>query len=1112
MSVANDDLARWLEALGLGRYATAFADNDVGFDALRLLSDSDLKELGLSLGHRRILQGAVQQLQPGRAASTSAALAPGGPGERRQITVMFCDLVGSSELSVRFDPEDLRNLIHGYYSACCKIIEESGGFIARIIGDGILAYFGYPAAREDAAECAIRAGLRIVESMDRHRPEGAGRIDVRIGLATGVSVISEMVGIGFSELHAVMGQTPNVAARIQSLTEPGTVAIADETRRLAGGFFVYADQGAHQVKGFNEPMQVWRVVNESRSGARFDAQHSAQVDCIGRDPQLAALQQAWDRVQPGHFRIVTLVGEAGIGKSRLLRTASERFAPPPGLTVFMQCAPSQATTPLHPLIDWLRRDIGVSATGAVDDRVRLEAWLGSGATPLEVSLIAEFLSVPLPGAVAPTRLPPDRKRGLTREIVLRHFEQHCNAAPVLLMVEDAHWMDGATEDFLIALFERMRERPLMALITTRPKHPRRWADGTGASEMTLDPLPRADAKRLIGNNCRGRRLPPAVFDEILARTDGVPLFIEELTAMILESRLLREEGSVLVMDGPLPALDIPSTLRDSLVARLDRLSDIKNVARIASALGREFTFSLLAQVSEEPAHHLIAALDRLVEAQLLFQRGVPPDAEYVFKHALVQQAAYDSQLRSDRQALHARIVRAIETHQPDTALHEPGLMAHHCELAAMTDREVDYLYAAGLASTRIVAIPEALSYFARADAAIARLEPSARNAKRNIDIVLGMMEVGRFAILPSRLRAMSERADQLSRVEGVPRDAAMTAAIMFQDGRAKVYSSRYADARSTFQELRRLGLEHDSLAIERKPASAFAMGLCCQGLFNETLEFINDGNIGYYKESGSFIDYISGLGWIAYASCQTGSVDDGLRCGHLSVREAEAVQSQIYLAGAYIWRSHAFMALRQFDEAVSDARNCVELSAVHGVPYLGWHGLVFLSLCQCRSGDLDGASESLAKARTLLAQVEDGQWSLLDYLPAIEAEIACFRGDHARALRCADEAIAVATAVRGHFAEAIAWRVKAVSSIRSGADPDRAQAYFDSALQWHDRGDARAERAFSALLWAHSLQSAGHGASARRWAGEAQELARTHGFELSRCEHGAAAVLEDLSS
>ena len=558
-----------------------------------------------------------------------------------------------------------------------------------------------------------------------------------------------------------------------------------------------------------------------------------------------------------------------------------------------------------------------------------------------MSLIAEVLALPLAADDAVAALPPDRKHHLTREIVLRHFERHCAMAPALLLIEDAHWMDGATEAFLVALFARLQRQPLMAMITQRPGRVRRWAEDTQASETTLEPLTRADAEQLIRIACRGRTLPPTVVEQVLAKTDGVPLFIEELTATILESGLLHEEGHALVLNGvELPALDIPSTLRDSLMARLDRLSDIKEVARIASAIGREFSFALLAWVSEVPTRQLVAALDRLVDAQLLFQRGVPPVADYVFKHALVQQAAYDSQLRSSRQALHARIVQAIEAHQPDVARYEPGLMAHHCELAGMTNREVDYLYAAGLACTRIVAIPEALSHFTRADAAIARLAPCAATATRNLHIILGMMEVGRFAILPSRLRALSDRARQLSRMDGVACDAAMTAAILFQDGRAKLYSSQYAAARDIFREIRQLGIDSGSVAIERKPASAFGMDLCCQGLFSETLEFINEGNIGYYKESGSFIDYIAGLGWIGYARCQLGGVEDGLRLGELSVQEAESVQSQIYIAGACIWRSHALMAARRFDEAVADARQCVTLSAAHGVPYLGWHGMV----------------------------------------------------------------------------------------------------------------------------------------------------------------------------
>ena len=1099
---ANDgDFRAWLQALGLEIYAKAFADNDIGFDAICRLTDADLRELGVSLGHRRVLQGAIEQLRLRRADSTSIAApaSPQGQGERRQITVMFCDLVDSTELSARLDPEDLRNLIHAYYTSCCRIIESCGGFIARLVGDGILAYFGYPAAREDAAECAIRAGLQIIDSIGRERLEGRSQVGVRIGVATGVSVIGDMVGVGFSELHAVMGQTPNLACRIQSLVGPGEVGVADETRRVAGGFFTYSDQGLRPIRGFEQPVQVWRVIRESRPSARFDAQHSVHADCIGRDMQLRALQDAWQQVQQGDCRVVTLVGEAGIGKSRVLRAASERLAPSPGLTVLMQSSPSQATTPLHPVVDWLRRDVGVTPTGAAENRARLEAWLGEDATPLDLALIAEFLSVPIAGTDAPPPLPPDRKRHLTREKILRHFERHSDAAPVLLMVEDAHWMDSATEDFLVALFERMRDRPLMAVITSRPGPHHHWAEAARANELLLDPLSEADAERLIRTTCRGRTLPRAVIDEILAKTDGVPLFIEELTATVLESGLVREQGDALVMSGPLPALDIPSTLRDSLMARLDRLNEIKDVARIASALGREFTFSLLSRVSEIPHGRLIAALDRLVEAELLFQRGAPPDADYVFKHSLVQQAAYDCQLRSDRQALHARIVSAIETHQPEIARQEPGLMAHHCELAGMTDREVDYLYAAGLASTRIVAIPQALSYFNRANAAIERLEPNARNARRNIDIIIGMMEVGRFAILPSHVVALSERARNLARVEGVAADAALTSAILFQDGRARLYTSRYAEARCIFREMRQLGISQGSVPIQRKPASAFTMDLCCQGLFNETLEFMNESNIGYYKEAGSIIDYLAGLGWIAYASCEVGAVEGGMRCGNLVVQEAENLHSQIYLAGAHVWRSHAFMAVRRFDEAVADARRCVEMSLEHSVPYLGWHGLVFLALCQCRAGDLDAATKSLAQARGMLAQV-DGRWSLFDYGPAIEAEIACFRGDHARAMQFADHAIDVASAIDGHFAEAIAWRVKAISGVRSGGDPDEAQGFFDRAQRLHERGDAKAESAFSALVWARALRSAGHDTRGRRWANAAKAFADRYGFDLKRCE------------
>ncbi len=1109
MTPDDKNLAQWLHALGLALHAETFAKNDVTFEVLRGLSDADLKELGLSLGHRRILMGALNQLGR-RPSGRPPGAAPRGvdQGERRQITVMFCDLVGSTGMSQRLDLDDLRSLIHAYYSSCCNIIEDAGGFTARLVGDGILAYFGYPMAREDAAECAIRANLQILDTLAAGRLDGTSELDVHIGLATGMSVISDMVGSGFSERHAATGLTPNLASRIQGLATAGSVLVADDTRRLAGGLFTYADMGWHQFQGLEKPVHVWRVVGESLSSVRFDAQRTEIFDCLGRDAELATLQDSWNLALQGQCSIVTVTGEAGIGKSRLLRTASDQFARASGLVVLLQCSPNQTTTPLHPLVAWIRREARVGGGNPAEDLEHLAAWLGGTATQLDRALIADLLRVPVPAGEALPPMPPDRKRNLTREVLLRHFERHSQSAAVLFMLEDAHWMDGATGDFLRSLFQRMRHRPFMALVTSRPPEQQDWSDAGRVHAIRLEPLQHTDAEQLIRNVCHGQSLPPAVVRLILNRTDGVPLFIEELTATVLESATLRGAGSQrLLGEGQLPPPDIPSTLRDSLMARLDRLNGAKEVARVASALGREFTFALLLRVTGQAPARLTAALDRLVEAQLLFCRGQPPAAEYVFKHALIQQAAYEGQLRSDRQALHARIVQAIETHQPETASHEPGLMAHHCQQAGLPDQEVDYLYAAGLASTRMVAIAEALSYFSRAEKVIAGLEQTPRNVARHIDIILGLMEVGRFAILPRRLMELGALASSLSRIAGVACDAATLSSILFQEGRAQLYSGRYTEARRIFTQIRRLGRESGSAQIEMKPASALAMNLCCQGLFNETLEFINGGNVGRYKVAGSFIDYISGLGWIAYASCQMGPGDDGLRFAHRSVQEAEQVQSPIYLGGACVWRSHALMAVRRLDEAVADARRCVELSQVHSVPYLGWHGLVFLALCLCRTGRFDDAADALAQARALLAQAADGQWSLLDYLPAIEAEICCFRGDHAAALTAADQAIAAAQAVGGHFAQALAWRVKAISSVRSGGDPQQAQALFDQAVRLYEAGGAHAEQAFATLVWSHALDQSGHADRARQSAQAARDQARTHGFALARCEYGAAAML-----
>lgn len=1105
-----NEFDRWLVRQGLGHHVDTLAGHGVDCDTVAAWPDSQLSALGFAPDDIDALRAALRRRGPA-AAATSAS--PGARGERRQITVMFCDLVDWSSWADRLDPEDLTRLTQAYYDLCCRRIESFGGYNARLEGDGVLAYFGYPKAREDAVECAIRASLDIIAAMGRERLLREYRFQVRIGLATGLAVVTDIVGEGYSASSVVMGRTPNLARRVQTLAEPGTVYVVHETSRRAGGLFDYADQGVHVFKGFDEPTRVWRVLRESRDDERFHALRVKTHACVGRDRQLEVLKTSWQRTHAGQGQVLSVVGEAGIGKSRLLHAAVDELSPAPGRVITWQCSPSRRGTPLSPIIGCLLRESGASRSDAADNRHRLETWLGGSSSELDVPLLAELLAVPLPGPIEPLVLAPDRRRDLTREILARHLERLAAATPVLLLVEDAHWMDGATRDLIEMLLRRVRDLPVMTLITTRPEPRHAWQGGAGCEELLLESLDSADAEQIVRHVCQGRDLPGPVLREILERADGIPLYIEELTAAVLESDLPERSDSAWDQAGAFQDLGVPATLHDSLNARLDHLGEVKLVARAASAIGREFSFRLLHHVMELPADRLQAALDRLVQAQLLFRRGVgaEADADYSFKHALVQMAAYDGQLRSDRQTLHARIVTAIEQHEPEVARHEPGLMAHHCQLAGMRDREVDYLYAAGLMSTRMVAIREALAAFERAEALLDEVDDPTRHDERHIAVLLGMMEAGRFAILPDRLLALSDKARSLSTRHGLQRDANTLASILFQDGRARVYTSRYAEARQIFQQIRELGLASGSTRLERKPASAFSMTLCCQGLFDETLAFIHEGNIDYYKETGSFIDFLSGLGWIGYACCEAGGGDDGLRHADRSVREAEQMQSPIYVAGAYIWRSHALMALRRLDEAVHDARQTYEIAASHAVPYLVWHALVFLSLCQCRQGDFDAASATLQQARALLAKEAGGTWSLLDYLPAIEAEIACFRSQHPEALRKADEALAVAVPVGGHFTEAMAWSVKAISGLRLGGDLAQAQSCFDRARAIHERGGARAEACFGALVWAHALAETGHDESARRWLRHARAMAARHGFVLERCEHGAAAVLEIAS-
>ncbi len=748
------DITNWLRGLGLEQYASAFHDNAIDAEVLRELTADDLKDLGVNLvGHRRKLLAAIAALRPdlpssGAPTAPTEPVRPGqdagigaGEAERRQLTVMFCDLVGSTALSARLDPEDLRAVIGAYHRCVAKVIGRGGGFVAKYMGDGVLAYFGYPRAEEHDAERAVRAALKLVEKVSGLDPVAAAPLQVRIGIATGLVVVGDLIGQGASQEQAVVGETPNLAARLQALAEPGTVVIAPSTRRLTGGLFEYADLGAVALKGLGAPVMATRVVRESAAESRFEALRGRELTAlVGRDEELALLQRRWQQAKAGEGRAVVLIGEPGIGKSRLAQAMLEQLAGEPYTRLRYFCSPHHQASALHPFITQFEHVAGFSREDMPEARLaKLEALLAlSSAGAEEIGLIAERMSIPTGDKYPLPDLTPQRRKEKTLEALLAQMARLAAQTPVLMLFEDAHWIDPTSLELLTLTVARASTLPLLLLVTARPEFTPPWPAEAHVTMLALGRLGRCEGMTLVERSAGGKALPAEILEQILARTDGVPLFVEELTKTIIESGLLREEDGRYALDGALPPLAIPTALHDSLMARLDRLAPVREVAQIGAAIGREFSYRLLSAVAQQPDDRLTEALDRLVRAELVFGRGEVPDAVYTFKHALVQEAAYAGLLRERRRQLHARIARALEGEFPEVAETQPELVAHHYAAAGLAAPAIDHYRRAAERATAASANAEAITHLTRGLELINSLPKSSERISREIDFRLAL--------------------------------------------------------------------------------------------------------------------------------------------------------------------------------------------------------------------------------------------------------------------------------------------------------------------------------------------------------------------------------------
>jgi class 3 adenylate cyclase len=656
------DVGEWLRKLGLEQYEAAFRANEIDARVFASLTAEDLKDLGVGLvGHRRRLLDAIAALDADAPVLPDAA-SP-APAERRQLTVMFCDLVGSTALAARLDPEDLREVFAAYHRAVADIVVSFDGFVAKYMGDGVLVYFGYPRAHEDDAERAVRAGLGIIDAVGRLDVKSV-KLQARVGIATGLVVVGDLIGEGSAQEQSVVGETPNLAARLQALAEPDAVVIAEGTRRLVGRLFEYRDLGAIAVKGIAAPVPAWQVLCPSAVASRFEALRGSGLSpMIGRDEEIDLLLRRWARAKSGDGQVVLISGEPGIGKSRLTAALAERLHTEPHLRLRYFCSLYHQDSALYPFIDQLGGAAGFARDDPPAARLeKLEALLARAAPADEdVAHLTDLLSLPVSDHHPLPNLSPQRKKERTLEALMRQLEGLARQQPVLIVFEDAHWIDPTSRELLDLTVESVRTLPVLLLVTFRPEFQPPWTGQPQVTMLALNRLDRRDRIALVEQIASGKALPNEVVDQIADRTDGVPLFVEELTKSVLESGV--------------PLVGIPTSLHDSLMARLDRLASVRRVAQIGAAIGREFSYPLLRAVSRLPEHELQASLGRLVTSELVFQRGTPPDAVYSFKHALVQDAAHGSLLRSARQQLHAQIADALESHSPELMDSQPELFA-----------------------------------------------------------------------------------------------------------------------------------------------------------------------------------------------------------------------------------------------------------------------------------------------------------------------------------------------------------------------------------------------------------------------------------------------------
>jgi len=980
-------IAEWLASIGLGEYAQRFAENAIDLSVVSELTEQDLKDLGVLLGHRRKMLRAIAELEGEVlvSAQTGAKPAPRDGAERRQLTVMFCDLVGSSALSVRLDPEDLRSVIGAYHACIAEVIARNEGVIARYMGDGVLAYFGYPQAHEDDAEQATRAGLALVDAVANLQTDIDTKLQVRVGIATGMVVVGDLIGEGAAKEQAVIGETPNLAARLQQFAEPGMVLISESTHQLTDGYFEYRDLGSVALKGWGEPIPAWQVLGISGVESRFEAQHKTRLTpLIGRDEEIELLLRRWQHAASGEGCVVVLSGEPGIGKSHIALALQERLQAEPHITVRHFCSAHHTNSALYPFIANLehaaRFERGETPT---EKFAKLEALLlrSGGDADRVVPALANLLSLPLSDRYRLPELSPQKRKEMTLAAFLAQLDALAAQQPVFIIFDDVHWADPTSLELLTLTLEKVPGLRVLLLITARPEFTPPWPSHAHVTTVSLTRLNRRNGAALVERVTSGKTLPEEVRDEILTRTDGVPLFIEELTKAVLETGLLRERDDQYVLSRPLPSMAIPTTLNASLMARLDRLAPVKEVAQIGAVVGREFSYELLSAVAGLSNARLDEALAQLVRSELVFCRGEVPEAVYTFKHTLVRDAAYSGLLKSRRAALHATIADAFEKRFPEIVEAQPETLAYHLTEAGLFEEAGVYWLKAGKRTAMRSANLEAIAHSHRGIEASGHLPDGARRDRVELDfqLVLGPCLIATQGPASNQALATFARAHELCERLGDPPEHLQ---VMFWLATASVIRGELPVADESVAALLQL-------AEARSDRPALLNAMRGQGMIRlfmgrltgayevierafEAFEASSEQDRLAARAAGQDAG-VADLALMSWALWLLGRADTALARLDAAIQRADAISHPHSQAYACYYASILHALRGEFLTAHRYAERCLALSEEHG--FRQWRGLA-RAVRGISATFLDPSSAVLAEIRSAMNEYRGAGYQL----------------------------------------------------------------------------------------------------------------------------------------